>query len=216
MFNSNPAVDEFITKLKKWQDEITLLRTIVLDCGLAEELKWRQPCYNYNKTNMIILGGFKHHCIISFFKGALLHDENNLLEKPGENTQGVRWIKFTSVNEIITLTPIIKQYIFEAIEIEKAGLTVEPTDNNALIFPEELIQKFKENKPFEIAFDSLTPGRQRAYNMFFTASKQAKTREARIEKYTQRILNGKGINDCTCGLSKKMPSCDGSHKYLEK
>jgi uncharacterized protein YdeI (YjbR/CyaY-like superfamily) len=210
----NPEVDLYISKVKKWQDELEKLRAIVLDCQLTEELKWRVPCYTYKNGNVVLINSFKDFCTLSFFKGALLNDTNNVLIKQGENTQSARIIRFTSVNEIIEMEAIIKTYIYEAIEVEKAGLKVE-LNNKELEFPEELLIKLNENPEFKIAFEALTPGRQRAYNLFFSDSKQSKTREARIEKYEQRILNGKGINDCVCGLSKKMPSCDGSHKFIE-
>lgn len=209
----NPEVDQYISKVKKWQEEIEKLRAIVLDCQLTEELKWRVPCYTYKNGNVVLINSFKDFCALGFFKGTLLSDTNNVLIKQGENTQSARIIRFTSVNEIIEIEAIIKTYIYEAIEVEKAGLKVE-TNNKELEFPEELLTKFNENPEFKTAFEALTPGRQRAYNLFFSDSKQSKTREARIEKYTQRILNGKGINDCICGLSKKMPGCDGSHKLI--
>lgn len=212
----NPQVDEFLNKAKKWQKELTLLRAIVLDCGLTEELKWRQPCYTFQTNNIVIIGEFKEYCVLSFFKGALLHDEKEILCKPGENTQSGRQIRFTSSQEIISMTPTLKAYIHEAIEVEKAGLKVEKNKNTELDFPEELLKKLESDLAFKKAFEALTPGRQRAYNMFFSAAKQSNTRVSRIEKYTQRILNGKGMNDCTCGFSKKMPNCDGSHKFIQK
>jgi uncharacterized protein YdeI (YjbR/CyaY-like superfamily) len=151
---------------------------------------------------------------LGFFKGSLLSDDNKLLEKSGENTQGSRVMKFRSVKEIINAELTIKAYLFEAIEVEKAGLQVDYSVNKELIFPEELITIFASNAPLKAAFEGLTIGRQRAYNLFFTAPKQSKTIVTRIEKYIPRILSGKGINDCTCGQSKRMPNCDGSHKYL--
>lgn len=210
----NPKVDDYLSKTTKFQKELELLRSIVLDCGLIEELKWGTPCYMFQKTNMILLGAFKDSCIISFLKGALLSDTENLLMKAGENTQAARIIKFTNVKDIVKIKSILKRYIFEAIEIEKAGLKVEPKKHSEYNVPEELINQFKQKPDFKKAFEALTPGRQRGYLLYFSDSKQSKTREARIEKYTQRIMSGKGINDCVCGLSKKMPGCDGSHKYI--
>jgi uncharacterized protein YdeI (YjbR/CyaY-like superfamily) len=210
----NPKVDDYLSKTTKFQKELELLRSIVLDCGLIEELKWGTPCYMFQKTNMILLGAFKDSCIISFLKGALLSDTENLLMKAGENTQAARIIKFTNVKDIVKIKSILKTYIFEAIEIEKAGLKVEPKKHSEYNVPEELINQFKQKPDFKKAFEALTPGRQRGYLLYFSDSKQSKTREARIEKYTQRIMSGKGINDCVCGLSKKMPGCDGSHKYI--
>jgi uncharacterized protein YdeI (YjbR/CyaY-like superfamily) len=149
-------------------------------------------------------------------KGALLSDTENLLVKPGENSQSGRFLRFKSLEEIIAAEPIIKAYVFEAIEVEKAGLKVAPRDPEAEPLIAELTQRFKENPTLKTAFEALTPGRQRAYNMFFNAAKQSATRLSRIDSYTERILNKKGINDCVCGLSKRMPGCDGSHKQLAK
>lgn len=209
----NPKVDEFISNAKKWGDEFTLLRKIVHECGLTEELKWGTPCYTFQNTNVLLLGGFKDNCIISFLKGALLSDTEHLLVKAGENTQSARVIRFTEAKQIIDLSSTIKAYIFEAIEVEKAGLKVEKKENN-LELADELKEKMKQDEVFKTAFQKLTPGRQRAYNMFVSEAKQSKTREARIEKYTPRILAGKGMNDCICGKSKRMPNCDGSHKNV--
>jgi uncharacterized protein YdeI (YjbR/CyaY-like superfamily) len=210
----NPEVDEYLSKGHKWQDVIEQLRNVVLGCGLTEELKWRVPCYTFQNNNVIIINELKDYCAFGFFKGALLSDEYGLLQKPGENTQAARLIRFTNVAEIIKILPTLKAYIYEAIEIEKAGLKVDFKNNSELLIIDELQQKLDEMPAFKAAFEALTPGRQRAYNLYFSSSKQPKTRESRIEKYRQRILNGKGLNDCTCGLSKKMPSCDGSHKYI--
>jgi uncharacterized protein YdeI (YjbR/CyaY-like superfamily) len=210
----NPKVDEFLEKANNWREEMTALREIVLECGLTEELKWRQPCYNFNGSNILIISAFKDHCVLSFLKGVLLKDTEGLLVSPGENSQSVMFAKFTSLKQIKDAASTLKAYIFEAIEVERAGIKIEKTKSTSLEFPEELLNKFKKNKDFKKAFESLTTGRQRGYNMFFTAAKQSKTREDRIEKYRERIMNGKGINDCVCGHSKKMPNCDGSHKYL--
>jgi uncharacterized protein YdeI (YjbR/CyaY-like superfamily) len=210
----NPKVDEFLSKAKRWQQEMEQLRIILLDCQLTEELKWRQPCYTFQNTNIILIGGFKEYCTLSFFKGVLLSDSENLLEAPGENSQSVRMIKFRNVQEIREKESVLKAYVYEAIEVEKAGLKVELKESSDLEFPEELLQKFADNPTFQKAFESLTPGRQRGYNLFFTAAKQSQTRTNRIEKYFPQILGGKGINDCTCGMSKKYPICDGSHKNI--
>lgn len=211
----NSKVDAYISELQKWKQELEQLRAIVLDCGLVEELKWGTPCYMFQKNNIILLGAFKDFCIISFLKGALLNDAESILTKMGENTQAARVVKFTSVKEIKKLQAILKTYIFEAVEIEKAGLKVEPKKHSEYTIPEELQNQFKQNSDFKKAFDDLTPGRQRGYLLYFSDSKQSKTREARIEKYMSRIMKGKGLNDCVCGLSKKMPNCDGSHKFLK-
>ncbi|MCL4164525.1 UNVERIFIED_CONTAM: hypothetical protein GTU68_045944 [Idotea baltica] len=211
----NPKVDVYLSNLKKWQEELEKLRTVVLDCGLTEELKWGVPCYTFQKNNIIGLNGFKEFCAISFFKGALLGDPNNLLIKPGENTQAGRWIKFIDVQEIGELEPILRAYIFEAIEVEKAGLKIDFKKASEYPIPEEFQHKLDENPALKAAFEALTPGRQKGYLLYFSAAKQSKSRTARVEKYTQRILDGKGIRDCTCGQSKKRPYCDGSHKYIQ-
>lgn len=210
----NKKVDAFISKLKTWKAEMEALRAILHEFPLTEELKWGKPCYAFENSNIIIIQGFKEYCGLLFFKGALLKDAKGLLVKPGENTQGGRLIKFKTVQEITKLKAPIKSYIKEAIEVEKLGLKIEPKEKE-LVLPDELLAIFKKNAPFKKAFNALTPGRQRAYNMFFTAAKQAATRETRIEKYKKQILDGKGINDCNCGLSQKMPYCDGSHRQLK-
>jgi uncharacterized protein YdeI (YjbR/CyaY-like superfamily) len=215
MKNMNKKVDEFFSAAKKWQQELEALRTIVLDCGLTEELKWRQPCYTFQGGNILLISGFKEYCVISFFKGALLKDVDQVLEKPGKNTQSARLIRFTSLQEIVNIKTTLEAYIYEAIEVEKAGLKVDFKETSEFPVPEELYSKFDESPAFKTAFDALTPGRQRGYMLHFFQPKQATTRKSRIEKCEDRILNGFGLNDCICGLSKRMPNCDGSHKYAE-
>lgn len=210
----NPKVDEFLDKAPKWQLEMKKLRMIVLDCMLTEEFKWKQPCYTFNNSNVLIIGGFKDYCLISFLKGSLLKDDNGLLIKPGEHTQSGRYMKFTNTHEIETIESILKAYIFEAIEVEKTGVKVNFKPVSDYSIPEELTTIFTENSAFKLAFEALTPGRQKAYILHFSALKQSKTRVSRIEKYMNQIFEGKGLTDCTCGLSKKMPYCDGSHKYI--
>jgi uncharacterized protein YdeI (YjbR/CyaY-like superfamily) len=212
----NPQVDEFLEKAKKWQAEMKLLREIVLECNLTEEFKWRQPCYSINGKNVLFLSSFKEYGVLAFFKGALLSDQAKILARAGENTQGMRMIRFTNCEQIKAIRSEIKQYIFEAVEIEKAGLKVPKTDVASPSYPTELVEVFDKNAEFQEAFEKLTPGRQRAYILHFSSAKQAETRFSRIEKYSPRILNGKGIDDCICGLSKRMPSCDGSHKFLKE
>lgn len=212
----DPKVDAYIDKVKIWQEEAAILREILMVCGLTEVIKWRAPCYMFGTNNIAILHLFKEYIAIGFFKGVLLEDAHQILSKPGENSQSVRMAKFTSVKEITKLKTKIKAYIFEAIEIEKAGLKVELKLSKDLKLADELINKFNKNPKLKKAFEALTPGRQRAYNLFFTAPKQSETRTSRIEKYTNQILCGKGINDCVCGFSKKMPQCDGSHKFIKK
>jgi uncharacterized protein YdeI (YjbR/CyaY-like superfamily) len=191
----NPKVDVYLSKAKKWQEELEKLRMIILDCQLTEELKWGKPCYTFQKSNIIVIIGFKEYCALLFFKGALLNDANGILIKPGENTQAGRQIRFTNVREIVEMETILKAYIYEAIEVEKAGLKVNVKKNTELIIPEEFQNKLDEIPALKIAFDALTPGRQRAYNIYFSEPKQSKTRESRVEKCMQQILNGKGLND---------------------
>ncbi len=191
----NPKVDAYLSKAKKWQTELAKLRMFILDCQLTEELRWGKPCYTFQKTNIVLIIGFKKYCALLFCKGVLLNDANGILIKPGENTQAARQIRFTNVREIVEMEPILKAYIYEAIEVEKAGLKVNFTKNTELIFPEEFQNKLDENPALKTAFDALTPGRQRAYNLYFSAPKQSKTRESRVEKCMQQILNGKGLND---------------------
>ena len=212
----NPKVDAYIANAKLWPNELAALRALVLECGLTEEYKWRQPCYTYNDANIVILGTFKAYCTLAFFKGALLNDAQKLLKKQGENTQAGRIMAFTSVKEICDLKATIKAYLFEAIEVEKAGLKVDTSGSKIVEFCEELVEIMENNTPFKSAFEALTPGRKRAYNMHFSAAKQTRTRFDRIEKYTPRIMAGKGMHDCVCGHSKRKPNCDGSHKNYEK
>lgn len=208
----NGDVDNFISKAKNWQEEAELLRKILIDCGLTETLKWRAPCYVFEERNIVIMHLFKDYCGLGFFKGALLLDEHQLLHKPGENSQSSRVFRFTSSKEITKQKAIIKAYIYEAIEVEKAGTKVEMVLSKNLELVEELEKILNKNATLKKAFNALTPGRQRAYNLYFSAAKQSATRIDRIEKYKSRILCGKGISDCVCGFSKKMPQCDGSHK----
>ena len=191
----NPNVDGFLRKAKKWRDEFEKLRMVCLDSGLTEELKWGKPCYTYQKSNVIIIIGLKEYCALMFCKGVLLNDANGILIKPGENTQAGRWIKFTSVREIVEMEPILKAYIYEAIEVEKAGLKVNYKKTSEFVIPEEFQNRLDESPALKTAFDALTPGRQRGYILYFSAAKQSKTREARIEKCLQQILDGKGLND---------------------
>lgn len=210
----NPAADNYFLDASKWQEELKHLRKIALSTQLTETIKWGVPCYVFEESNIILLGSFKAFCSISFFKGSLMGDPKGILLKPGENSQIARMIKFTHLDQIRELEPVIRSYIFEAIEIEKAGLKPALEKSVDLEFPEELLQILDKDAALKAAFTALTPGRQRGYNLFFTAPKQSATRITRIEKYRMQILDGKGINDCICGLSKKMPACDGSHKAI--
>lgn len=192
---NNPKVDEFLNKTNKWKEEFVALREILLDCQLTEELKWRLPCYTSQNSNIAIIQGFKEYCALMFFKGALLKDPNGILTAPGENSQAQRQIRFTNVQEIVEKETIIKAYITEAIEVEQAGLEVNFKQTAEYSIPEELQTKFAETPELKTAFEALTPGRQRAYILHFSQPKQSKTRESRIEKYRQQILDGKGLND---------------------
>jgi uncharacterized protein YdeI (YjbR/CyaY-like superfamily) len=189
----NPKVDGYLRKAKKWQEELKRLRMIILDCQLTEEVKWRIPCYTFKTRNIVLINGFKECCVLGFVKGVLLNDASGILVKPGENTRAGRLIRFTNVREIVEMEPILKAYIYEAIEVEKAGLKVNPKKNPEPI-PEEFQTKLDEIPALKTAFDALTPGRQRAYILYFSAPKQSKTRESRVEKCMQQILNGKGLN----------------------
>lgn len=191
----NPRVDAFIRRAKKWQEEFEKLRMIILDCQLTEELKWRVPCYTFQDRNVVVMGGLKEYCVLSFFKGALLKDPNGILRSPGANTQAARVIRFTNVREIMGMEPILKAYIYEAIEVEKAGFKVDFKTKTELIFPEEFQNKLVEIPALKTAFDALTPGRQRAYILYFSAPKRSRTRESRVEKCMPQILIGRGLND---------------------
>ncbi|MGG4111097.1 YdeI family protein [Bacillus subtilis] len=192
---TNPKVDEFLSKAKKWKEEFEKLRTIILDCELTEDFKWMHPCYTYNNKNVVLIHGFKEYCALLFHKGALLQDAHGILIQQTENVQAARQIRFTNVQEINELENILKAYIHEAIEVEKAGLKVDVNKNIELNIPEELQNKFDEVPALKTAFEALTPGRQRAYTLYFSQAKQSKTRESRVEKYVQKILDGKGLKD---------------------
>ena len=195
MNTMDSKVDFFFNKAKQWQEEYKKLRMIILDCGLNEEYKWMHPCYTFQESNIVLIHGFKEYCAILFIKGALLKDAKGILIQQTENVQAARQIRFTNLPEIVELEPILKAYIHEAIEVEKAGLKVNYKKATEFIVPEEFINKLEEVPGLQDAFDALTPGRQRAYILFFSAPKQSKTREARIEKCMQQILAGKGLND---------------------
>ena len=191
----NPKVDFYFNKEKKWQDEIGKLRTIVLDCGLTEELKWGCPCYTSEKDNIVLIHVFKEYCAILFFKGALLKDENNILVQQTKNVQAARQVRFTNVKEIAELASILKAYIREAIQVEKAGLKVPMKKAAEFEIAEEFQNKLDKSPAMKKAFYALTPGRQRGYLLYFSSAKQSKTREARVEKYMKQILSGKGLED---------------------
>ena len=195
MNRMNPKVDFYFNKAKKWQEETEKLRRILLECGLTEELKWGVPCYTFQKRNIVLIHVFKEYCALLFFKGALLNDPNGILIQQTKNVQAARQIRFTNVREIVKMKPILKAYIHEAIEVEKAGLKVDFRKTTDFNIPEEFQSKLDKIPALKSAFDALTPGRQRAYILHFSAPKQSRTREARVEKCMQQILNGKGLND---------------------
>lgn len=191
----NPKVDAFLNREKKWPIEMTKLRTIMLDCKLTEALKWGVPCYTVDGSNVVLIHGFKEYCAVLFMKGALLKDTKQILIQQTANVQSARQIRFTSVQEITKLEPIIKAYIKEAINIEKAGLKVDFIKPDALELPDEFAQKLKAMPSLKKAFNALTPGRQRAYILHFSSPKQTQTRVSRIEKCIPFIFDGKGLND---------------------
>lgn len=210
----NQDVTKYINRSKQWKDELIVIREILLDAGLTEEYKWAAPCYTYNAKNVLMVQPFKEYFALGFFNGAALTDPKGLLVKPGEHTRFGRQLKLTDSQDIVKKAAIIKKFIKEA--ITKDGSTPIKAEATPSIEVEELKAVFKKNAALKKAFESLTPGRQRGYLIFFSGAKQSETRFARIEKYTNQILCGKGITDCTCGLSKRMPICDGSHKLLNK
>lgn len=191
----NPKVEAYFSSAQQWAEVMKKLRKILLDCGLSEELKWGKPCYAFQEGNVVIIQGFKAYCALLFFKGVLLKDPNNILLKTGENTRVGRQIRFTDVREIAKMESVLKAYIHQAIDIEKAGLKVEDEEQPEVALPEEFQKKLKETPKLKAAFEALTPGRQRGYIFYFNGAKQSKTREARIEKCAPKILKGKGLLD---------------------
>ena len=191
----NPKVDWFFDKDTKWQKEYEKLRTIILDCGLTEELKWGCPCYTFENTNIVLIHGFKEYCALLFFKGALLNDPNGILIQQTKNVQSARQIRFTNVREIVKMEKILKAYVYEAIEVERAGLKVKLKKTSDFKIPAEFQKQLDKKPALKNAFEALTPGRQRAYIFYFSQPKQSKTRESRVEKYMKQIINGRGLND---------------------
>ena len=191
----NQKVDWFFNKATKWQMEYKKLRTVILDCGLLEELKWGVPCYTFQKHNIVLIHGFKEYCALLFHKGVLLKDTDNILIQQTENVQSARQLRFTNLQEIIDLEKVIKAYVFEAIEVEKAGLEVKMKKTSEFKMSGEFKKALDDNTELKSAFYNLTPGRQRGYLLYFSQAKQAKTRISRIEKCTEKILNGIGLND---------------------
>ncbi|MBC1271680.1 YdeI/OmpD-associated family protein [Listeria booriae] len=192
---TNPKVEEYVNKAKKWQAEYKQLRAYALDCDLSEDIKWKHPCFMYEDNNIVLAHGFKEYCALLFMKGVLMKDPNGILVQQTANVQSARQIRFKNLEEIIEMEDIIKAYIKEAIEVEKSGAQVAFKKEEEFPVPEELDQKFAEMPALKEAFQKLTPGRQRAYLLYFAAPKQSKTRVSRIDKYTDRILDGIGLND---------------------
>lgn len=191
----NPKVDFFFAKEGKWQKEYGKLRAILLDCGLDEKLKWGSPCYTFQEKNIVLIHGFKEYCALLFFKGALLQDPEEILIQQTKNVQSARQVRFTNVREIVKLERVLKSYVYEAIEVENAGLKITKRTTEDYEIPEEFQTRLKEDRALRKAFEALTPGRQRGYILYFSQAKLPKTREARVEKYTKQILNGKGLED---------------------
>lgn len=187
--------EQYIENVKKWKDEIKALRNILLSCDLHEEIKWGKLCYSHGKNNVAIIYELKESAGIGFFKGVLLKDPQNILISPGENSQAVKMIKFKQTSEIESKAEVLVSYIKEAIAVEESGQKIDFKEKQELVYPEELLARFDENPEFKVAFESLTPGRRRAYNLFFSAPKQSPTRASRIDKHFERIMAGKGLAD---------------------
>jgi uncharacterized protein YdeI (YjbR/CyaY-like superfamily) len=210
----NTKVDAFLVQVKNWREELSVLRGIILQSGLEEELKWGSPCYMLEKKNLVIIQGFKEYFAIMFFQGAIIQDPLGRLVKPGENTQAGRQMRFKNMEDLVQDESLIKSYLEEAISLEKAGTRVVTKDPKEWNIPSEFQAHLEKNAALKTAFEKLTPGRQKAYCIYFADGKQTQTRETRIEKFIPRILSGKGMLDCICGLSKRMPGCDGSHREM--
>ena len=212
----NPSVTQYIANAKLWKEELLAIRKILLETELVEDFKWSMPCYTLNNKNIVIIAPFKEYFALAFFNGAAISDSSKLLIKAGANTQSGRQLRFKDSKEILDQKAIIKKYIKEAISIQSTSTPENTKPTAPKVEVEELNTIFKSDINFEKGFQALTPGRQRGYLIYFSGAKQTETRVTRIEKYRDRIIAGIGITDCTCGLSKRMPSCDGSHKLLNK
>lgn len=211
----NSQVDQYISQAGGLQDSLNLLRRILGEFPLQEDFKWRTPCYRFNNANLVLLGYSANGCSLGFLKGALLQDPKQLLQAPGQNTRAARMLAFADVQAVQQMEPQLRAFIEQAIELEKSGAKIDFEKDRALPYPDELTRHMDEDPAFAKAFRALTPGRQRGYILHFSQAKQSATRTARIQKYHRRICQGKGILDCVCGLSKRMPNCDGSHKQLD-
>ena len=212
----NPNVTQYIANAKLWKEELLAIRKILLETELVEDYKWSTPCYTHNNKNIVIIAPFKTYFALSFFNATAINDSANILIKAGANTQSGRQLRFKDSKEILHQKAIIKKYIKEAISIQSTNIVETTKPAAPLVEVQELNTIFKSDVAFKKAFQALTPGRQRGYVIYFSGAKQSETRVTRIEKYRDRILSGIGITDCTCGLSKRMPNCDGSHKLLNK
>ncbi len=212
MSKENPKIEAFFDEDAIWHDEFLILRDFLRETELTEEFKWRSPCYTFDGKNVAILGRFKAGAALSFFKGVLLKDEAKVLISPGENSNEGRLLRFNSLDEVLEAKDLILKYVEEAIELEKAGVKLPEKEEYEAIYPEEMLAKFDEVDGLQDSFEKLTPGRQKGYILYFNGTKNSKTKTARIERYTPRILNGKGMRDCVCGHSGKYPVCDGTHK----
>lgn len=207
------SLDDHFQSLTRWRAELNELRQIVLSCGLSEVRKWRQPCYMDAERNVLILGSMKRHCVVSFLKGSLLNDPEGHLVQPGERSQSVRYLPFTSLEAVKAGEAALKALIEQAVQLERAGQRVERRSTEEPLTP-ELSVALEEDSAFNEAFWSLTPGRRRAYNIHISQAKQTSTRAKRVAQHRARILEGKGLNDCVCGRTKRPPRCDGSHREL--
>lgn len=216
MHDPTEQVNAFLLSAERWSEEMTFLRDILLSCGLDEAFKWGCPCYTHNSKNVVLIHSFKNYCALSFFKGALLQDPHGLLVQPTENSNAGRQIRFNSTAQIVDQQEILKTYINDAISIEGSGRQVKKKTVSEYELPDELQVKFQHNPAFKSAFLELTPGRQKGYLLHFSKPKRSSSRTARIEKCVPRIMDGYGLTDCTCGLSKRKPNCDGSHNQLKK
>lgn len=209
-------VEAYLGSVGRWEKELRELARIAREAGLTEEIKWKQPCYTYKGKNIVILGALKDYCLMSFFKGVLLKDPKGLLISLTENVQAERLIRVECMDDIKVIEKDIMAYIQEAIAIEEAGDKVPMKDTCDYNIPKELQEIFNQNQAFMAAFYMLSPGRQRGYLLHYSSAKKSQTRSNRIKKSMERIYMGKGLNDCICGLSKRMPRCDGSHKAIDK
>ena len=213
---TNRDLESYFNSELPFSEILARLRAIVNECGLTEVSKWQSPCYTHKGKNICILGRFKDNCILSFFKGAMLQDEAGILTKAGENSQAGRIIRFRTMDDFTRVESYLKAYVFEAIELERSGVKIAPEHKHVWEIPTAFKSVFDDDEPYKLAFESLTAGRQRAYALLVAAAKNEQTRFDRVAKFRQRILDGYGMHDCTCGLSRRMPTCDGSHKQLNK